>query len=58
MFRNIFFTEKEGEKVGFGAGFVIPRNGSEDPDPYQNETDPKHWYKYIKLKEGWKGIVG
>ena len=21
---------------------VISRNGSEDPDPYQNETDPQH----------------
>ena len=31
-------------QVGFGAGSVISRNGSEDPDPdtYQNETDPKH----------------
>ena len=25
-----------------GSGSVIPRNGSEDP--YQNETDPKHWW--------------
>ena len=25
-----------------GSGSVILRNGSEDPDPYQNETDPKH----------------
>ena len=27
---------------GFGAGSIISPNGSEDPDPYQNETDPKH----------------
>ena len=20
------------------------------PDPYQNETDPKHWYKAIKIE--------
>ena len=36
-------------QVGFGAGSgsgsVISRNGSEDPDPYQNETDPKHCFK-------------
>ena len=34
--------------VGFGAGSVsvISRNRSEDPDPdaYQNETAPKHWF--------------
>ena len=33
-------------QVGFGAGSgseaVISRNGSEDLDPYKNETDPKH----------------
>ena len=23
-------------------GSVISRNGSEGPDPYQNETDPQH----------------
>ena len=33
--------------AGFGSGFVISRNGSEVPDPNQNETDPKHWYRYI-----------
>ena len=32
--------------VGFGAG-------SEDPDPYQNETDPQHWYKVTNF-----GILG
>ena len=28
---------------------MFSRNGSEDPDPkpYQNETDPQHWF------EGW-----
>ena len=31
-------------QVGFRArsGSVISRNGCEDPDPYQNETDPQH----------------
>ena len=24
------------------SGSVISRNGSEDPDPYQNEMDPQH----------------
>ena len=24
---------------------MFPRNGSEDPDQYQNETDPQHCYK-------------
>ena len=24
------------------SGSVFPQNGSEDLDPYQNETDPKH----------------
>ena len=52
--RNIFFIEKKVKQklifsrfqVGFGAGSgsVISRNGSEDPDPYQNETDPQHWF--------------
>ena len=38
-------------QVGFGAGSVISRNGYEDPDPYQNETDPQHWYNvYVVLK--------
>ena len=22
-----------------------PGSGSADPDPHQNETDPKHWYE-------------
>jgi hypothetical protein len=22
----------------------------QDPDPYQRNTDPKHWYKYLYLK--------
>ena len=26
-----------------GSGSVIPRNGSEDPDPDQNESDPQHY---------------
>jgi len=29
-------------KIKFKVGFVFPRNGFEDPDPYQSETDPKH----------------
>ena len=28
-------------KVWNLSGFAIHRNRSEDPDPYQNETDPK-----------------
>ena len=51
--KNIFYRKKKVKQnlifsrflVGFGAGSgsVISRNGSEDPDPYQNETDPQHW---------------
>jgi hypothetical protein len=26
----------------YGSGSVSQRYGSEDPDPYQNATDPKH----------------
>ena len=47
--KYIFIEKKVKQKlifsrflVGFGAGSVISRNGSEDPDPYQNETDPQH----------------
>ena len=25
-----------------------PQNGSEDPDPYQNETDSKHYEKAFR----------
>ena len=32
--KYIFYRKKK---------FIFSRNGSEDPDPYQNETDPKHW---------------
>ena len=28
---------------GAGSGSVIPRRGSEDPDPDQNITALKHW---------------
>ena len=40
-------TDHISEKIsgfgsGSGSGSVISRNGSEDPDPYQNETDPQH----------------
>ena len=34
-----------------GSGYVIPRNGSADLDPYQNETDPQYSIKLI-LKYG------
>ena len=25
------------------SGYGFPGNGSEDANPYQNETDPQHW---------------
>ena len=25
------------------SGSVFPQNGFQDPNPYQNKTDPKHW---------------
>ena len=47
FWRNIFLIEKKFFKKlvfsRFHVGSVIPRNGSEDPDPDQNEADPKHW---------------
>ena len=34
------------KKAGiFGSGSVISRYGSKDPDPYQNDTDPKHCFQ-------------
>ena len=40
--KYIFYREKKSWYFPAGAG--ISRNGSDDthPDPYQNETDPKH----------------
>ena len=29
-----------------GSGSAIPRSGSADPDPHQNEADPKHCLLY------------
>ena len=50
------FIEKKSKKKNYifpilgRSGSVISRNGSEDPDPYQNETDPQHcllrWMKF------------
>jgi hypothetical protein len=30
------------EKIGSGS--IGQRHGSADPDPYQNATDPQHWF--------------
>ena len=37
---------KKHESVPFysGSGSTIPGSGSPDPDPYQNEANPKHWF--------------
>ena len=51
--KYIFYKKKKEKQklifswflVGFGAGSVISRNGSDDPDPYQNERDPQHYIK-------------
>jgi hypothetical protein len=32
-----------GSGVGSGSEFISQRYGSEDPDPNQNVTDPKHY---------------
>ncbi len=33
-------------KIGSGAGSVVTqRNGSADPDPYHNVTDPQRWFE-------------
>jgi len=46
------YTEKI-QKKKFGICSILgririqihyPGNGSEDPDPHQKETDPKHWF--------------
>ena len=31
-----------GSGVGVGSGSTIPGSVSADPDPHQNEADPKH----------------
>jgi hypothetical protein len=33
-----------------GAGSVIERYGSADPDPHQNVTDPHHWFALSKFR--------
>ncbi len=54
MKKKIFFVgilkvtdERTGSGSAFGSAFgsVSQRYGSEDPDPYQNVTDPEHWIK-------------
>ena len=40
------FTEKIIKKIGICSDRIrirIPGRGSADPDPHQNEADPKHW---------------
>jgi hypothetical protein len=32
------------EKAGSGAGSINQWYGSPDPDPYQDVTDPQHWF--------------
>jgi len=34
---------------GSGFGSVSQRHGSADPDPYQNVTDPQHWWSFFSL---------
>ena len=46
----VFSRFQVGSGAGYGSRSVIPRNGSENPDPYQNETDPKHWLNYLCKK--------
>jgi hypothetical protein len=33
------------KRSGFRSGFLNQVYGSNDPDPYQNVTDPEHWSK-------------
>ena len=45
---SIFLPLKKRE----GSGSVLWRYGSEDPDPYQNVTDPEHWFHLVdRLKK-------
>ncbi len=48
---------KEESTVGTGSGSVILWYASTDPDPYQNVTDPEHWYTDFLLQEVEFGIV-
>jgi hypothetical protein len=36
---------------GFASGSVRQRYGSQDPDPFQNVTDPQHWIPDFFLAE-------
>ena len=46
----ISFTEKNYEKQNWsGSGSTIPRSGSADPNPHQNEADPKNWWEVRKI---------
>jgi hypothetical protein len=33
-----------------GSGSIGKRNGSADPDPYQNVTDPQHWAEHHTME--------
>ena len=33
------------KKIWVGSESTLPVSGSADPDPHQNEADPKQWYK-------------
>jgi hypothetical protein len=39
------------ERAGSGSGSRIhnPVYGSEYPDPYQNVTDPEHWWLHCRM---------
>ena len=38
---------------GSGSGSTFPKCGSQDPDPLQNEMDPKRWYLSLSFKLSW-----
>ncbi len=47
-------------RSGSGSKSVCPRYGSADQgtDPYQNVTDPQHWWKSKVLRcHGWEGYI-
>ena len=43
-FADFFLMEFVRCVSGTGSGSTIPGSGSVNPDPHQNEADPKHWY--------------
>ena len=44
---DVFVSVSDPERWNRGSGSTFPKCGSQDPDPRQNEMDPKRWYLYL-----------